>query len=377
VGWKSLKKMSGFIADMYESNPALEARVRALEAEVNNEPVRKATCFRALQLCRPEDAPRGETLVFSDEDTSALLEALIWTPVEGAPALIDIASCDARVVPKVHPATVAVEVGLRLSSDCFNAGFSRLISEGFTTAKGLRLLVSEGSVGKDVQRPRICRVSTRAPEDEVRAAFVHRGVPEDSILRVTADTVGSTGVQTRAKKVHLIPGFPMGQIPWKIALQDPGSALGPIKVAIEGPHCSVCRQQGHKLKKCPSYLDGLCGRCGFPLGVITDEKKKAFNHDCEGGPEGYGAEFADPEGRAWHRLFNQHRNSSAAPAEVADPLAEVRASSLASAQAAAQAALARRAAKKAKHSARQEQSGDTPPAKKQQLDGSVPQLNLP
>jgi hypothetical protein len=79
---------------------------------------------------------------------------------------------------------------------------------------------------------------------------------------------------------------------------------------------------------------------------------------------------------AWHRLFSQHRNSTAAPAEVADPLAEVRASSLASAQAAAKAALERRKAKKAKHSARQELSGDTPPAKKQQLDGSVPQLNL-
>ena len=227
-GLEVTERMSGFLADIYESNPAIAALVRDVEAEVNNEPVRKATCFRALQLCRPEDAPRGETLVFSDEDTSALLEALIWTPVEGVPTLIDIASCDARVVPKVHPARVAVEIGLRLSSDCFNAGFSRLISEGFTTAKGLRLLASENSVGKDVQRPRICRVSTRAPEDEVRAAFVHRGVPEDSILRVTADTFGSIGVQTRAKKVHLVPGFPMGQIPWKIALQDPGSALGPI-----------------------------------------------------------------------------------------------------------------------------------------------------
>jgi hypothetical protein len=377
VGWKSLKKMSGFIADMYESNPALEARVRALGAEVNNEPVRKATCFRALQLCRPEDAPRGETLVFSDEDTSALLEMLIWTPIEGAPALIDIASCDARVVPKVHPARVVVEIGLGMASACFNAGFTRLISEGFTTAKGLRLLASEKPVGNDVQRPRICRVSTRAPEDEVRAAFEHRGVPGDSILRITADTVGSTGVQTRTKKVHLTPGFPMGQIPWKVALQDPGAALGPIKVAVEGPHCSVCRQQGHKLKKCPAYLGDLCGRCGFPLGAISDENRKAFNHDCEGGPGGYGAEHADPSGLAWHRLFSQHRNSTAAPAEVADPLAEVRASSLASAQAAAQATLARRAAKKAKQSARQEKSGDTPPAKKQQLAGSVPQLNLP
>ena len=47
-----------------------------------------------------------------------------------------------------------------------------------------------------------------------------------------------------------------------------------------------------------------------------------------------------------------------------------------SAQAAAQAALARCAAQKAKQSARQEKS-DTPPAKKKQLAGSVPQLDLP
>ena len=55
----------------------------------------------------------------------------------------------------------------------------------------------------------------------------------------------------------------------------------------------------------------------------------------------------------------------AALAEVADPLAEVRAQSLESARAAAQVALERRKAKKAKQNARQGLSGDTPPAKKQ------------
>jgi hypothetical protein len=358
------------------NNPSIAAQLAVGVPEVNPQPVRMATCFRTLHLCRPAGVPRGETLVFAKEDSTALLKALILPPAEGVPTLDDIASCDARVVPKAHPPKVVVELGLSVSSDRFNSGFHRLISDGFTTAKGFRLLASEAAPRKDVQRPRICRVSTRAPEEEVRATFVHRGVPEDSILRITADTVGSTGVQTRSKQVHLTPGFPMDQIPWKVALQDPGAALGPIKVTIEGPHCSVCRQQGHKLKKCPSYKGDLCGRCGFPLGAISDENRKVFNHDCEGGPEGYGAEFADPSGLAWHRLFTQHRNSSAAPVEVADPLAEVRASSLASAQAAAQAAVERRAAKKAKHSARQERSGDTPPAKKQQLDASVPHLDL-
>ena len=47
----------------------------------------------------------------------------------------------------------------------------------------------------------------------------------------------------------------------------------------------------------------------------------------------------------WHRLFTQHRNSTAAPAEVDDPLAAVREASLASAQAAALAAREKRLAK--------------------------------
>ena len=81
-------------------------------------------------------------------------------------------------------------------------------------------------------------------------------------------------------------------------------------------------------------------------------------------------------GLAWHRLFTQHRSSSAAPAECEDPLAAARAASLASAQAAALAARGRRAAKKAKKNPGREVSGDTPPAKKQQLSANVPQLDL-
>jgi hypothetical protein len=335
-----------------------------------------ATCFRVLHLSRPAEAPRGETLVFAKEDSAALLKAVVSPPIEGAPKLDDIASCDVRVVHKSHPPKAVVELGLSMSSDSFDSGFNRLIANGFTTAKGLRLLATEVTARKDVQRPRICRVLSRAPADEVCAAFVHRGVPEDSILQVTADTVGSTGVQTRTKQVHLIPGFPLDQIPWKVAMQDPGSGLGPCNVSVEGPHCSVCRQEGHKLKQCPSRKEQLCGRCGFPLEAISEQNRKAFNHECEGGAGGYGAEHADPSGLAWHRLFTQHRNSSAALAEVADPLADVRAGSLASAQAAAQAALERRAAKKAKQKNKRDRSGDTPPAKKQQLDANVPQLDL-
>jgi hypothetical protein len=368
--------MSSFLDLMRKESPVIAECLGAGKAEAPKRPVRMATCFRVLHLSRPADAPHGETLVFTKEDSVALLKALVSPPAEGAPTLDDIASCDAKVVPHSHPARVAVELGLGVSSDSFDPGFHRLTSDGFTTAKGFRLLATEAAPRKDAQRPRICRVLSRAPAEEVVAAFVHRGVPKDSILQVTADTVGSTGVQTRTKQVHLIPGFPMDQIPWKVALRDPGSALCPCKVSIEGPHCSVCRQQGHKLKQCPSHKEQLCGRCSFPLEAISDESRKPFNHDCEGGPEGYGAEFADPSGLAWHRLFTQHRNSSAAPAECDDPLAAVRAASLASAQATALAARERREAKKAKKAPGREVSGDTPPAKKGKLSTAVPQLNL-
>ena len=368
----------GFLDDILSENPGLAglaAHLRAGEPEVNVRPIRMATCFRTLHLSRPDDAPRGETIVFTEADSTALLKALIGQPSEGEPNLDDIASCDAKVL-KSHPIRVVVELGLSVSSDALDPCFHRLLSDGFTSAKGLRFLASEAAPSSDRQRPRICRVLSRASAEEVHAAFVHRGVPEASILQVTADTVGSTGVQTRARQVHLIPGFPMNQIPWKVALRDPGSALTPCKVSVEGSHCSACRQQGHKLKQCTSYKEDLCGRCGFPLEAITDQGRKAFNHDCEGGPEGYGAEFADPLGLAWHRLFTQHRNSTAAPVEVDDPLAAVREASLASAQAAALAAREKRLAKKSKKKSGRVVSGDTPPAKKQQLSAEMPQLDL-
>ena len=254
--------MSGFLADMLRENPDIARAVAVNNAQMRKEPpVRMATCFRVLHLSRPADAPRGETLVFTKEDSAALLKVLVQPPVEGAPTIKDIASCDARVVPKAHPAKVTVELGLSLSSDSFAQCFVRLLEDGFTTAKGLRLLATEVAPDTDLSRPQICRVLSRAPVDEVIAAFVHRGVPEDSIIQVTADTVGKTGVQTRTKLVHLMPGFPLAQIPWKVALRDPGSVLGPCKVAIDGSHCSVCRQQGHKLKSCPSRI---CGSAYVP-----------------------------------------------------------------------------------------------------------------
>ena len=51
-------------------------------------------------------------MVFTKADSAALLKALIMPPAEGVPKLSDIASCDAKVVLKPHPAKVVVEIGL-------------------------------------------------------------------------------------------------------------------------------------------------------------------------------------------------------------------------------------------------------------------------
>ena len=49
-------------------------------------------------------------MVFAKEDSAALLKALILPPAEGVPTIDDIASCDARAVPKPHPPKVVVEL---------------------------------------------------------------------------------------------------------------------------------------------------------------------------------------------------------------------------------------------------------------------------
>jgi len=137
--------MSGFLANILKENPAIAAHLGAGKAESAKRPVRMATCFRVLHLSRPAEVPRGETLVFTKEDSAALLKALILPPAEGAPTLDDTASCDAKVVLKPHPAKVVVELGLSVSSDSFDSCFNRLILNGFTTAKGFRLLATEAA----------------------------------------------------------------------------------------------------------------------------------------------------------------------------------------------------------------------------------------
>ena len=131
----------------------------------------------------------------------------------------------------------------------------------------------------------------------------------------------------------------------------------------------MCRETGHKYKKCPAKKAGECGRCGYPFQVLTDAKKSALNHDCEGGPDGFGDEFIDLSGDQWHAVWVAHKSQQPAPAGFVDPGAGARNKSLTVAQLAALTAREKHAAKKqARAQALEASSGDAPPAKQRKLD---------
>ena len=71
----------GFLADILSSRPDIAAHLGAADPEAKTKPVRMATCFRVLHLSRPAEAPRGETLVFTKEDSAAMLKLLTSPPV--------------------------------------------------------------------------------------------------------------------------------------------------------------------------------------------------------------------------------------------------------------------------------------------------------
>ena len=178
-------------------------------------------------------------------------------------------------------------------------------------------------------------------------------------------TIGSTGVVTRTKKVLLTQGFPVSSIPWKVPLQEPGSALCPYKVAVQGKFCLVCRSGDHKAKKCLAKKQNDCGRCGYPFGELTAAGESVSNHDCEGGPGGFGEQHIDLLGDQWHSVYLDWVAQQPAPAGFVDPAAEVRCQSLNAAQAAAQQAKAKALAKK---QARQDALGaGERPAKRQNV----------
>jgi hypothetical protein len=68
----------------------------------------------------------------------------------------------------------------------------------------------------------------------------------------------------------------------------------------------VCRDTGHTKIGCKSYKEELCGRCTIPFLALRQQGRNPLNHDCEGGPGGYGAAFLDPMGDGWHHTWKEH-----------------------------------------------------------------------
>ena len=273
------------------------------------------------------------------------------------------------------PGPSVADLDVRLRGGCVV-----LSSAGLDLKDGPKVVLKEDEAVSGVQVARVCRVLSRAPNDTVRAAFVERGVPDEAILRVSSATVLGTEVHTLTKIVHLVPGFPLEQIPWKVPLQEPGSCLEPHKVTVQGSHCIVCRALDHKKNGCAAFKQKLCGRCDFSFSELKSQGKNTAIHDCEGGPGGYGPEHMDLLGDKWHRIWSAWRDSAPPSEVIADPLAAARNASLQAAKAAAVKQQAKMAKKKAPRPARAENEDkdtSTPPAKRVQLGAAVPKVSLP
>jgi hypothetical protein len=319
---------------------------------------------------------------FSDGDTARLLDILA-TESGGQLTMADFASCDVRLPPRkegkeadqqplivVLGLTSAPDPDVRLMGGCAE------LERGFKPEQGAELVLKSDEAVSGTQVARVCLVLTRASNAEVRTALIERGVPSDAILRVSAATVAKTGVHKLEKVIHLVPGYPLLQIPWKIPLEEPGSCLEPHRVTVQGSHCAVCRSAEHRKKACPAYKQDLCGRCDFSFSELKAQGRNASNHDCEGGPAGYGADHLDLSGDKWHKVWTKWRDREL-PCEVTDTFAEARNNSLAVAKAAAAKQKAKRAAKKEPRPARSEGGEtDTPPAKRAQLERPPGDLSL-
>jgi hypothetical protein len=321
---------------------------------------------------------------FGEEDEAAILKVLV-AESGGKCEEKDISSSDFRRYPGADgsPPRVVLILGLAEAAgdliDMRLFGGCQKLMEGFTTKEGRKITLKEDEAISGLVAARICRVLSRASNDSVRAAFVSRGVPDEAILRVSATTVPGTEVHKLTKVVHLLPGFPLDQIPWKVPLQEPGKCLVPCKVSVQGSHCVVCRSAEHKKNGCSAFKQQLCGRCDLSLAELHSQGRAPANHDCEGGPDGYGAEHLDLYGDKWHRIWVKWRDSLPPCEAPADPLVTARNATLQIAKAAAQKQRAKMAKKKTQRPAPGEYNVEkaTPPAKRQQLGGQPPNLDLP
>ena len=269
-----------------------------------------ARLIRKLTLRTVEMVP-GRALRFTERDLATLLKGIIRATGDPSSAAL-ITSCDSTVL-RDGPI-----VDITLTLDCAekSPGSDRRLAKGiiavfnpdyrFTTAAGVVLTAVDYAGGSLLKGAMLCRVITRSSHDSVRAAFIARGVPAEDILQVTAKPVGDTGVPSNTVYIRLTPGYPIQRVPWKVPLQEPDECLGPRKVAIQGHQgCNICRDPSHSKSSCQAYREDLCGRCTIPLAALRQQGRNPLNHDCEGGPGGYGAANLDPLGEGWHLIWKQ------------------------------------------------------------------------
>jgi hypothetical protein len=350
-----------------------------------------ARLIRVLVL-RPQQPLKRGALLFSECDLSKVLGIILDT--SGAPANDVITSCDYTIGKDGN--TVVITLTLVAGT---NPGSDRLLAEGIKalfrvapegtnvqmpclrTEAGVMLVSDSYSGGGRALGDVLCRVISHAPHDTIKEAFVSRGVPAADIIQISAKAIGDTGVPGNTVFIRLKPGFPIDRVPWKVPLQEPGFCLAPRKVAIQGHKgCLVCRDLGHSKSACKSAKENLCGRCTFPFDALTKQGRNPHNHDCEGGPAGYGAAFLDPMGEGWHQVWLQHEASRSAPAVSEDPISS-RLSDLQAARdladiARAQLAQQSKKKKKKKKDKRKEHPtpapGDTPPPQGQPRLEEIP-----
>jgi hypothetical protein len=287
--------------------------------------------IRTLVLV-PQQAARKGAMLFSQVDLEGILSTIL--NICGAPANDVITSCDYTIGKD----GTAVMINLTLDAGR-DPGSDRLLAEGIKalfrlapggenvqmpcliTEQGVKLISRSYSGGDGVQGTVLCRVITHAPHNSIKDAFIARGVPAADIIQISAKAIGNTGVPSNIVFIRLKPGFPIDRVPWKIPLQEPGHCLAPRKVAIQSHKgCLVCRDLGHSKSACKSAKEDLCGRCTFPFDALIKQGRKPHNHDCEGGPTGYGAASMDPMGEGWHQVWLQFEASRPAPAASEDPI---------------------------------------------------------
>ena len=333
------------------------------------------TLLRVLTLRAPAGISK-KALVFSDGDQRKLLGRLPDPTVSASEPSV-IASCDRRKAKghrwRLH-LSILLTVGSGVNPDLLLVkGIRALFTEGtFETAKGLVLEVeSYGRPRKMTPVATTLRVITRSSPGAVQQALIERGVPETMILEVIAPPSGESGLRRDVVLARLNPLFPLTGIPWKVPLLEPGFGLAPRKVCLQGAYCAICRSPDHRKAQCEQFKEQQCGRCCYPLNLLTSKGIATHLHDCEGGPAGFGTEHMDLCGSAWHQaqLASNPEPLPGAAAEVQDPLAEVRSASLLAARAAAEQA---KGGAKQKRPRPPNQSGYTPDQQHQKTVEATP-----